>query len=105
MLAEVGDQIVGLFDDATKAAAAASEMHAEMHERSGQESGPRIRMRIGLHFGPIASDTDALAGETAKVAHWVGNHAKPEQTLATKATIDRLPRMYRAVSRYVDDET
>ena len=105
VLAEVGDQIVGLFDDATEAAAAASEMHAEMHERSGQGSGPRIRMRIGLHFGPIVSDADALAGETAKVAHWVGSHAKPEQTLATKATIDRLPRMYRAVSRYVDDET
>ncbi len=64
-----------------------------------------MRMRIGLHYGPVKSDSDALSGETAKIAHWVGSHAKPEQSLATKATIDRLPRMYRAVSRYVDDET
>jgi len=103
VVAEVGDQIVGMFDDTTEAAAAASEMHAEMHEWSVREGGPRIRMRIGLHYGPVAGDT--LSGETAKIAHWVGSHAKPEQTLATKATIDRLPRMYRAVSRYVDDET
>lgn len=105
VLAEVGDQIVALFEDAAAAAGAASEMHAEMHERNARESGPRIRMRIGMHYGPVATDADALAGETAKIAHWAGSHAKPEQTLATKATIDRLPRMFRAVSRYVDDET
>lgn len=105
VVAEVGDQIVALFEDTTAAAAAASEMHVEMHEAHGRSGGPRMRMRIGLHFGPVQSQTDALAGETAKIAHWVGSHAKPEQTLATKATIDRLPRMYRAVSRYVDDET
>ncbi len=105
VVAEVGDQIVALFEDTTEAAAAASEMHAEMLEGHGRDGGPRIRMRIGLHFGPVTSGADALAGETAKIAHWVGSHAKPEQTLATKTTIDRLPRIYRAVSRYVDDET
>ena len=103
VVAEVGDQIVGLFDDPTEAAAAASEMHVEMHERNARDGGPRIRMRIGLHYGPLANDT--LSGETDKIAHWVGSHAKAEQTLATKITIERLPRMYRAVSRYVDDET
>ena len=105
VLAEVGDQVVAVFDEATEAAAAASEVHVEMHERASHQAGPRIRLRIGLHYGPVKSDADALSGETAKVAHWVGSHAKPEQSLATKATIDRLPRMYRAVSRYVDDET
>lgn len=105
VLAEVGDQVVAVFDDATEAAAVASEVHIEMLERAGREQGPRIRLRIGLHFGPVESDADALSGETAKVAHWASSHAKPEQSLATKATIDRLPRMYRAVSRYVDDET
>ena len=102
VLAEVGDQIVALFEDASAAAGAACEIHAEMHERNSRESGPRIRMRIGMHCGPLDADADALAGETAKIAHWAGRHAKPEQTLAT---IDQLPRMFRAVSRYVDDET
>ncbi|MBK8959854.1 MAG: adenylate/guanylate cyclase domain-containing protein [Proteobacteria bacterium] len=105
VVAEVGDQVVVLFDDPTAAASAASEIHVEMHERASRDARPRMRMRIGLHYGPVKSDSDALSGETAKIAHWVGSHAKPEQSLATKATIDRLPRMYRAVSRYVDDET
>ena len=62
-------------------------------------------MRIGLRYGEVRSDAETLAGETAKIAHWVGNHAQPEQSLATKALIDHLPRIYRAVSRYGDDET
>lgn len=105
VIAEVGDQIVALFADATEAAAAASEIHVDMHERAACDGGPRIRMRIGLHCGPVSGSANALSGETVKIAHWVGSHAKPEQSLATRATIDQLPRMYRAVSRYVDDET
>ena len=104
-LAEVGDQVVAQFAQPLQAAAAASEIHIEMHERHTRDGGPRIRMRIGLHYGQVRSGAETLAGETAKIAHWVGNHAKPEQTLATKALIDHLPRIYRAVSRYVDDET
>lgn len=105
VLAEVGDQVVAQFAEPLQGAATASEIHLEMHERHGRESGSRIRMRIGLHYGPRHTGTNPLAGESAKIAHWVGTHAKPEQTLATKALIDFLPRIYRAVSRYVDDET
>ena len=105
VVAEVGDQIVALFDEPEQAAAAASDIHLDMLERQSREGGPRVRMRVGLHCGPVQSHTDTLVGETAKVAHWVGNNAKAEQTLATRALVDRLPRLYRAVSRYVDDET
>ena len=104
-LAEVGDQVVAQFAQPLQAAAAASEMHADMHERHAREGGPRIRLRVGLHYGQVAGGAATLASETAKIAQWVGSHAKPEQTLATKALIDHLPRIYRAVSRYVDDET
>ena len=105
VLAEVGDQVVAQFAEPRAGAAAASEIHLEMHERHGREGSPRIRIRIGLHYGPERTEANILAGESAKIAQWVGNHAKPEQTLATKALIDHLPRIYRAVSRYVDDET
>ena len=104
-LAEVGDQVVVQFAQPVQAAAAASDLHADMHARHVRDGGPRLRLRIGLHYGLVPSSAVTLAGETAKVAQWVGNHAKPEQTLATKALIDHLPRIYRAVSRYVDDET
>lgn len=105
VVAEVGDQIVALFGNAENAAAVASEMHYEMLEREPPDGAPRVRLRIGLHYGPVRSQGDSLVGETAKVANWVGNNAKPEQTLATRALVDQLPRLYRAVSRYVDDET
>lgn len=104
-IAEVGDQIVALFDSAADAASAASEIHVELHEKYGKAGDGRIRMRIGLHYGPIPATGDILAGESAKVANWASGNAKSEQTLATRPLIDQLPRIFRSVSRYVDDET
>ena len=103
--AEVGDQIVAVFAEPTAAASAASEMHADLHERHQRDGGTRMRMRIGLHYGPVHNNADTLIGETTKIATWAGSNAKPEQTLATRSLIDQLPRLFRAVSRYVDDET
>ncbi|MEX2481958.1 MAG: adenylate/guanylate cyclase domain-containing protein [Gammaproteobacteria bacterium] len=105
VLAEVGDQIVARFDAATDAAGVASEIHAQLHEQAGETDGPLIRMRIGLHYGPLPHRGDVLLGETVKIANWASNNAKPEQTLATRSLVEQLPRIFRAVSRYVDDET
>lgn len=102
VFAEIGDQVLAFFDDAGKAAAAASDMHVAM---AGRADAPRIRLRVGLHHGPLARNADLLSGETARIVQWVGANAKPEQTLATRAVVDLLPRVFRAVSRYVDDET
>jgi len=105
VVAEVGDQVVAVFKDPSQAASAASEIHADRNDRNQRASTGPIRMRIGLHNGPVHSNADTLVGETAKIAQWCGSNAKPEQTLATRALIDQLPRLFRAVSRYVDDET
>ena len=103
VVAEIGDQILAAFDTPADAAGAASDIHLALSER-GTEL-PRIRMRVGLHFGPLTAAAETLSGATAKIAQWVGSQAKPEQTLATRAVIDQLPRVFRAVSRFVDDET
>jgi class 3 adenylate cyclase len=105
IVAEIGDQIVAVFADPTRAAGAASEMHADLHEAHARDGGTRIRLRVGLHYGPIESGPDLLSGGTARIASWASHNAKPEQTLATRPLIDQLPRLFRAVSRYVDDET
>ncbi len=104
-IAEIGDQVIAVFDDPSEAAAAASEIHIDLHEQHRDQAGPRIRMRVGLHYGPMLSGGDDLTGETVKVAQWAASNAKPEQTLATRALVDQLPRILRSVSRYVDDET
>ncbi len=106
VVTELGDEIMTTFTDPGDAAAAACEIHAKMTETSGiGADNTNLRMRIGLHHGPVAGRSDALLSETAKIAHWAASNAKPEQTLATAAVIDALPRIYQAVSRYVDDET
>jgi adenylate cyclase len=104
-LAEVGDQVIAEFNDPTEAAGTVSEIHLQLHEQYANDPGVRIRMRIGLHYGPVPTSGDVLSGETVKIANWASENAKPEQTLATRSLIDQLPRIFRAVSRYVDDET
>jgi len=103
---ELGDEVMTVFVDPGDAASAACAIHAKMAEIEieGVEDLD-LRMRIGMHYGPIAGHEDDMASETAKIAHWAASNAKPEQTLATAALIDALPRIFQAVSRFVDDET
>ncbi len=105
IVAELGDEVMTMFPDPGDAAAAACEIHAKMAERTVDGNDRQLRMRIGLHYGPVSGHNDDMMSETAKVAHWAASNAKPEQTLGTGAVIDVLPQIYQAVSRFVDDET
>lgn len=98
-------EVVCVVGDATESASAASEIPAALYERYSTEGKTPVRVRIGLHFGSALANADALMSKTTKIAKWAQGNAKPEQTLATRAVIDQLPRIFRAVSRYVDDET
>ena len=105
VVAELGDESMVLFADPGDAAASACDVHAKIAERIGfEDTGISIRMRIGMHMGPLDKD-DPMASETGRIGHWAASNAKADQTLATEAIIDKLPRIYQAVSRYVDDET
>lgn len=101
---ELGDELMVVFADAGDAAASACDIHAKISERLANEApDTAITMRIGMHQGPLP-DQD-LACETVKIAQWAASNAKSEQTLATEIVIEHLPRIFQAVSRYVDDET
>ena len=102
---ELGDELMCFFTQPADAAAAAGELHAQLGaEFSVPGRGP-LKLRIGMHYGPVLGHKDDLMSEAAKIAHWAASNAKADQTLATLTVIDALPRIYRAVSRYVDDET
>ena len=102
--AELGDELMVVFTDAGDAAASACDVHAKIPERMAIEAPDTpISMRVGIHQGPF-SEGDS-GSETVKIAQWAAANAKSEQTLATEAVIERLPRIFQAVSRYVDDET
>lgn len=106
IVAELGDELMCFFTQPADAAAAACEMHARVGEQFlVPPTHAKQRLRIGLHYGSVVGEKDDLRSVTAKIAHWAANNAKAEQTLATLSVIDALPRILRAVSRYVDDET
>ncbi len=104
--AELGDELMCFFAEPGTAAAAACEMHSWV-AAAFPEAPPRppLELRIGMHYGAVRGHSDDLLSEVTKIAHWAASKAKPEQTLATVSLVDALPRLYRAVSRYVDDET
>ena len=107
LIAEVGDEIICLFDDVSDAAAASCEAHAELADinESRSDDEPEIEVRIGIHSGELPGSGEDLMTETAKIAQWAAGNAKPDQTLITRRIFDALPSIYRALSRYVDDET
>ncbi|MSR13994.1 MAG: FHA domain-containing protein [Gammaproteobacteria bacterium] len=104
--AELGDELMCFFTQAGDAAAASCELHSTIgDEFPNPVTGNRMRLRIGIHNGAVAGNKDDLMRETGKIAHWAASNAEPDQTLAIVSVIDALPRIFRAVSRYVDDET
>lgn len=104
--AELGDEVMCFFDDPTDGAAAACEMHARFRaEFPADGAVPAMKLRIGMHYAETGGSADDLATGPGKIAHWAARNAKPEQTLATGPVIEALPRLFRATSRYVDDET
>ena len=53
-VAELGDEIMSIFEDPGDAAAAACEIHANMEEAFATDPDDQKRhMRIGLHYGPV----------------------------------------------------
>lgn len=107
IVTEIGDEIMCCFDAVADAAAASCEMHAKLLEAAEDDAQGRtpVKVRIGLHAGRAHGSTDDLIGDTAKLAQWAAKNAKPDQTLITQQIYAALPRIYRAVSRFVDDET
>ncbi|MCC6203223.1 MAG: adenylate/guanylate cyclase domain-containing protein [Gammaproteobacteria bacterium] len=107
VVTEIGDELMCSFDAVADAAAAACEMNATLAEAAelAPSGTPPIKVRIGLNAGRALGKTEDLLGDTAKTAQWAAKNAKPEQILITQQVYDALPRIYRAVSRFVDDET
>jgi class 3 adenylate cyclase len=110
--ATAGDEVLATFDGGGNAAAAACEMQLDVQQHSSgaalgeatMELARSVRLRIGIHFGSIIADPLDLASETIAIARRLSSLAKAEQTLLSREVLDRLPPIYRAMTRYVDDE-
>lgn len=96
----IGDEIMCTFESPEDAATAACAMN-EMLEESPRQNPP-VSVRIGLHYGPAIAERGDIFGVAVNIAARVTAQSKSRQILTTKSTIDLLPSMLRANTRFVD---
>ncbi len=97
----IGDEIMCTFDNAADAATAACEMH-EILEDETDANGDSITIRIGMHFGSALSESGDVFGDAVNIAARMTAQAKARQIMTTKGTIDLLPPVMQAGTRFVD---
>ncbi|SVE29524.1 uncharacterized protein METZ01_LOCUS482378, partial [marine metagenome] len=99
----IGDEVMCTFPEADDSANAATEMHETLEDANDmREEGPKIKVRIGMHFGPALLEGGDVFGDAVNVAARMAAQAKGGQIITTKTTIDLLDPVTQATSRFVD---
>jgi adenylate cyclase len=99
----IGDEVMCTFPEAGDSANAATEMHETLEDANDmREEGPKIKIRIGMHFGPALLEGGDVFGDAVNVAARMAAQAKGGQIITTKTTIDLLDPITQATSRFVD---
>lgn len=98
------EEILGCFVSCDDAVAASRELH---HVLATQITctGGKLKACAGLHFGSAQMENDDLFGDAINVAARLLELAKPGQTLATHAVIERLPPDAARTTRTWDQTT
>lgn len=99
----IGDEVMCTFPEADDSANAATEMQETLEDANDmREEGPKIKVRIGMHFGPALLEGGDVFGDAVNVAARMAAQAKGGQIITTKTTIDLLDPITQASSRFVD---
>ncbi len=99
----IGDEVMCTFPEADDSANAATEMHETLEDANDmREEGPKIKVRIGMHFGPALLEGGDVFGDAVNIAARMAAQAKGGQIITTKTTIDLLDPVTQATSRFVD---
>lgn len=98
----IGDEIMCTFNSPEDAATAACEMHELLEDEHLESNGDPVAIRIGMHFGPAIMEAGDVFGDAVNVAARMAAQAKARQIMTTKSTIDLLPPVMRASTRFVD---
>ncbi|HET6726262.1 MAG TPA: adenylate/guanylate cyclase domain-containing protein [Gammaproteobacteria bacterium] len=85
----LGDEIMAVFDAAPQAAHAAMTMQERMTERR-VKMDPPLAIRVGMHTGMALVEEGDVYGDVVNTAARITSLAKPEQILATDATVAAL---------------
>jgi class 3 adenylate cyclase len=101
----IGDEVMCTFPSAEAATQAACEMHEILEEEATEmtEAGPvSLRIRVGMHFGPAILEGGDVFGDAVNVAARMASLSKAGQIITTESTIEQLPPILRASTRFID---
>ncbi len=101
----IGDEVMATFPTAEDAVTAACEMNEELGEDfTAGTGGGRVRLaiRVGLHYGPAILEHGDVFGDAVNIAARMASMAKASQIITTQQTVDLLPPILRASTRFVD---
>lgn len=93
----IGDEVMAAFASAGQAIQAANAMQSRFADLAGVKAG--IKLRIGLHYGPVIEADGDCFGDTVNLAARLTGLASPEQILTSRETFDALPAYLRATCR------
>lgn len=100
----IGDEVMAIFEDPAEGVMAGTDVQGAVRRASaeGRFVTGELRIKVGLHFGLALEEVDDCLGEAPIVAQQVIKLAKADQVLVTAATLQMVPPMLRASSRFVD---
>lgn len=94
----IGDEIMATFADAASAVETATAMQQAVDGDTAL-ADVGMRIKIGLHFGPVLLETNDVYGDAVNVAARMVGFAKADQIITTRATVERLPAHLRNQTR------
>ena len=97
----IGDEVMCAFDTPDKAASAAVRMH-EVVSGDAYLAQHLIRLRIGLHHGPVITENDDYFGDAVNTAARMVAMAKAGQIITNRATLELMSPDRHNTARLVD---
>lgn len=94
----IGDELMCRFDTPDDAFLAAR----EMQESSGLKIHPDLRVKVGMHYGPVIFQSGDLFGDVVNVAARMAGIAMAEQIIATQEFVQRLSPQKRECAEVFD---
>lgn len=94
----IGDEIMALFPNASRAAEAATRMHLAVNALP-PVAGQKLALRIGFHSGPITQRGDDIFGDTVNIASRLAMQATRGQVLTSGDTAKKLSPLLRTATR------
>jgi adenylate cyclase len=101
----IGDEIMCTYPNAEAAVQAACDMHETVEDDITQQTaaGPiSLAIRVGLHHGPAILEAGDVFGDAVNVAARMASMAKAGQIITTQTTVETLPPILKASSRFID---